>query len=288
MAIEKKSGLGKGIGALFEMVETTDSNGVVEIDIKNIEPNMEQPRKYFDAEKISELADSIKKHGLIQPLIVTKEGNIYKIVAGERRWRASREAGLTKLPVVIKDITPKEFMELAIIENIQREDLNPLEEAEAYERLSKDYDMTQDEIAVSVGKSRPSITNAMRLLSLNGEIKKLIIDGSISAGHAKCLAGVKDEEIQKKVANMITSLSLNVRQTEECIKGLLSNKNETRKLKNKKDTKNVEIRYLESALREIFNTKVLVKDDNNKGKIEIEYYSAEERERIFDILRNRK
>ena len=293
MAIEKKTGLGKGLGALIEMVETTQNQGVVEIDINDIEPTINQPRKYFDDDKINELAESIKKHGIIQPLIVSKEGEIYKIIAGERRWRASKKAGLKIVPVVIREVTPAEHMELAIIENIQREDLNPLEEAEAYERLSKDYKMTQDEVAESVGKSRPAISNAVRLLSLSDYVKSLIVCGTLSAGHAKCMVTVKGEEAQKKAADTIIALSLNVRQTENYIKKLTEKEgiNSKEKAKNNDidnpdNKKNIEIKHIENKLRNIFNTKIKIKDEDNKGKIEIEYYSADERERVLEILQN--
>lgn len=290
MAAVKKTGLGKGLAALIENVETAEKdNSILEVDINLIEPNMGQPRKYFDSEKITELADSIKKHGLIQPLIVSKEGEIYKIIAGERRWRASKEAGLQKLPVVIKDITPREFMELAIIENVQREDLNPLEEAEAYERLSREYNMTQDEIAESVGKSRPAIANAIRLLTLSDEVRKMIIDGSLSAGHARCIAGIKEKDAQNKVAAIVVSSSLNVRQTEEYVKKMYASKEKKKKNKEVKDeVYSVEIKYIENSLRDIFNTKVTLKEENNKGKIEIEYYSSNERERILEILQKKQ
>lgn len=290
MAAVKKTGLGKGLAALIENVETAEKdNSILEVDINLIEPNMGQPRKYFDSEKITELADSIKKHGLIQPLIVSKEGEIYKIIAGERRWRASKEAGLQKLPVVIKDITPREFMELAIIENVQREDLNPLEEAEAYERLSREYNMTQDEIAESVGKSRPAIANAIRLLTLSDEVRKMIIDGSLSAGHARCIAGIKEKDAQNKVAAIVVSSSLNVRQTEEYVKKMYASKEKKKKNKKVKDEGySVEIKYIENSLRDIFNTKVTLKEENNKGKIEIEYYSSDERERILEILQKKQ
>ena len=290
MAGLKKSGLGRGLGALIENVETTDSNGVVEIDINKIEPNINQPRKYFDADKIQELSESIKKHGLIQPLIVSKDKDtdVYHIIAGERRWRASMQAGLKNLPVVIKEVTSKELMELAIIENIQREDLNPLEEAEAYEKLSKEHNMTQEEISESVGKSRPTIANTMRLLTLSDGVRKMIVDGSISAGHARCIAAIKDREVQNKIAALIVSLGMNVRQTEEYIKKLNSSKEKKNKIVEKKSVENsVEIKFIENSLRDIFNTKVNIKDDKNKGKIEIEYYSADERERILEILQKK-
>jgi len=290
MAGLKKSGLGRGLGALIENVETTDSNGVVEIDINKIEPNINQPRKYFDADKIQELSESIKRHGLIQPLIVSKDKDtdVYHIIAGERRWRASMQAGLKNLPVVIKEVTSKELMELAIIENIQREDLNPLEEAEAYEKLSKEHNMTQEEISESVGKSRPTIANTMRLLTLSDGVRKMIVDGSISAGHARCIAAIKDREVQNKIAALIVSLGMNVRQTEEYIKKLNSSKEKKNKIVEKKSVENsVEIKFIENSLRDIFNTKVNIKDDKNKGKIEIEYYSADERERILEILQKK-
>ena len=287
MAIAKKTGLGRGLGALIENVETTGSEnkGVLELDIQQIEPNLEQPRKFFDEDKIEELADSIKKHGLIQPLIVSKAGDYYKIIAGERRWRAAKKAGLKKLPVVVKEVSSQEIMEMAIIENIQREGLNPLEEAIAYEKLNKEYKMTQDEIAESVGKSRPAVANTLRLLTLSEGVKKMIIEGSLSAGHARCIAAIKETELQNKVAAMVVAMSLNVRQTEEYVKKLYDTKNKKKKETKKTDEKRaVEIQYVEKTLRDIFNTKVNIKDVDNKGKIEIEYYSADERERILELL----
>lgn len=286
----KKTGLGRGLGALIENVETTGSEnqGILEIDIQQIEPNLEQPRKFFDEDKIQELADSIKKHGLIQPLIVSKTGSYYKIIAGERRWRAAKKAGLKKLPVVVKEVSSQEIMEMAIIENIQREDLNPLEEAIAYEKLSKEYKMTQDEIAESVGKSRPAVANTLRLLSLSDGVKKMIVEGSLSAGHARCIASIKDVEVQNKVAAMVVAMSLNVRQTEDYIKKLYAAKDKKKKETKKEDaTRTVEIQYVEKTLRDIFNTKVNIKDVDNKGKIEIEYYSADERERILELLQKK-
>lgn len=290
MAMAKKTGLGRGLGALIENVETagSDNQGILEIDIQQIEPNLEQPRKFFDEEKIRELADSIQKHGLIQPLIVSKVGDYYKIIAGERRWRAAKKAGLKKLPVVVKEVSSQEIMEMAIIENIQREDLNPLEEAIAYEKLSKEYKMTQDEIAESVGKSRPAVANTLRLLALSDGVKKMIVEGSLSAGHARCIAAIKESEVQNKVAAMVVAMSLNVRQTEEYVKKLYASKEKKKKTTSKEDAqRTVEIQYVERTLRDIFNTKVNIKDVENKGKIEIEYYSADERERILELLQKK-
>lgn len=287
MAVNKKTGLGKGLGALIETVETSDSNGTLELDINQIEPTLGQPRKYFDTDKIEELAESIQKHGLIQPLIVSKDGEIYRIIAGERRWRASKKAGLKKIPVVIKEVTPKESMELAIIENIQREDLNPIEEAEAYERLSKEYQMTQDEIAESVGKSRPAVTNTLRLLTLSEGVRKMIIEGSLSAGHARCIASIKDQDMQNRVAAVVVSTALNVRQTEEYVKKLSNQKEKRKKAEKPKNDNKVEIQYIENELRDIFNTKVTIREDQNKGKIEIEYYSPDERERLLELLKKK-
>lgn len=290
MAMAKKTGLGRGLGALIENVETagSDNQGILEIDIQQIEPNLEQPRKFFDEEKIRELADSIQKHGLIQPLIVSKVGDYYKIIAGERRWRAAKKAGLKKLPVVVKEVSSQEIMEMAIIENIQREDLNPLEEAIAYEKLSKEYKMTQDEIAESVGKSRPAVANTLRLLALSDGVKKMIVEGSLSAGHARCIAAIKESEVQNKVAAMVVAMSLNVRQTEEYVKKLYASKEKKKKTTGKEDAqRTVEIQYVERTLRDIFNTKVNIKDVENKGKIEIEYYSADERERILELLQKK-
>jgi len=275
-----KKGLGKGLGALIDD-SSNDEKGIIELKINEIEPNKGQPRKYFDDEKLTQLAESIKQHGIVQPIIVKNEDGVYRIVAGERRWRAARIAGLTKVPVVMKELSNKQVMEIALIENIQREDLNPIEEAEAFEKLIKEYNMTQDEVAGIVGKSRSAIANTIRLLNLNNNIKNYLINGSLSPGHARAILSIEDEEIQENIAEEIIQNNLNVRDTEKLVKKYLSKKNE--KKENNKDENYDEI---EEKLKNILGTKVKIVGKNKKGKIMIEYYSLEELERIIEMVEN--
>jgi len=278
-----KKGLGKGLGALIAS-DNEDSNseelkGIQEIRINDIEPNTDQPRKSFDDAKLQNLAESIKKHGIVQPIIVKKEKDTYKIVAGERRWRAAKIAGLNAVPAIVKDISSKEIMEVALIENIQREDLNPIEEAEAYERLIKEYNMTQEEISTTVGRSRPAIANSLRLLNLVDSVKKYLISGELSSGHARALLAIEDKELQEKAAKEIIEKNFNVRDTEKYVKQFLS-----RKQKVKSEKYEAEILEIEEKLKEILGTKVKLINKKNKGKILIEYYSNEELERIIELV----
>ena len=273
-----KKGLGKGLGALIASAET-DESGVKEIRINDIEPNNGQPRKHFNDEKLAQLAESIKQHGVVQPLIVQRDGNTYKIVAGERRWRASRLAGLQTVPVIIKELSSKQVMEIALIENIQREDLNPIEEAEAYEKLMNEFEMTQEEIAVTVGKSRPAIANSVRLLTLQDKIKANVIGGDISSGHARALLAIEDKSIQLKAVDEIIKKGLNVRETELLVKRLNS-----QKIDKKKNEPDAEYLAIEERFREIFGTKVKVMNNNKSGKILIEYYSPDELDRIISLM----
>lgn len=276
-----KKGLGKGLGALLESDANIDEKGLTELKINDIEPNAHQPRRKFDDEKLQQLSESIKEHGIVQPIIVRKENDIYRIVAGERRWRAARLAGLTTVPVVIKDISNRQLMEIALIENIQREDLNPIEEAEAFERLLKEYDMTQEELSKTVGKSRSAIANSIRLMNLCDEVKNFVINGELSNGHARTLIVIEDKEIQKKVAEEIIEKGLNVRQTENLVKRLLSFKPKDNKI-----IRNENYVEIEDRLKGIFGTKVQLVSNNKKGKILIEYYSNDELERILDLVSN--
>jgi ParB family chromosome partitioning protein len=273
-----RRGLGKGLGALIS-IEDTDESGIRQIRVNDIEPNTDQPRKNFDDEKISQLAESIKKHGVVQPIIVRKEGDIYRIVAGERRWRACRMAGLSVIPAMIRELSDRQGMEIALIENLQREDLNPIEEAEAYQRLIEEYDMTQEEISDIIGKSRPAIANSLRLLNLDGNIRDYLITGEITSGHARALLALEDRGVQAKAAEEIISKGINVRDTEKLVKRLLSNKKATKK----KYKMNAEIQEIEERLKSIFGTKVRIMDNNRKGKIVIEYYSYEELDRILEM-----
>jgi len=272
-----KKGLGKGLGALITTVEE-EEKGIREIRINEIEPNEDQPRKHFDGEKLAQLAESIKQHGVVQPLIVQKEGNIYKIVTGERRWRASKLAGLKTVPAIVREFSDKQVMEVALIENLQREDLNPIEEAEAFDKLMKEYHMTQEEISAVVGRSRPAIANSVRLLSLQDKIKSMIIAGEISSGHARALLAIEDKELQLKIAEEIVNKKLNVRETENLVKKLT-----TKKVVRKKEV-NAEYAAIEERFREILGTKVKIMHNNKKGKILIEYYSEDELDRILNIM----
>lgn len=278
-----KKGLGKGLGALIESSNTEnekyENKAVTELKINEIEPNKSQPRRIFNDEKLIQLSESIRQHGVVQPIIVKKDNDVYRIVAGERRWRAARMAGLNSVPVIVKELSNKEMMELALIENIQREDLNPLEEAEAYERLIKDYNMTQDELAGIIGKSRSAIANTIRLLHQTDTIKGYIIGGELSPGHARALLAIEDLEQREKAAEEIIKKGLNVRDTEELVKKLL-----TKKKVIKEKNKNENYQEIEDKLKNIFGTKVEIQAKNKKGKIMIEYYSLEELDRILEMV----
>jgi ParB family chromosome partitioning protein len=273
-----KKGLGKGLGALIDE-GNNEEKGIMELKINEIEPNKGQPRKYFDDEKLNQLAESIKQHGIVQPIIVKNEDGVYRIVAGERRWRAARIAGLTKVPVLLKELSNKQVMEIALIENIQREDLNPIEEAEAFEKLIKDYNMTQDEVAGVVGKSRSAIANTIRLLNLNNNIKECLINGLLSSGHARALLSIEDEKLQEKIVEEIRNNGLNVRDTEKLVKKYLVNKKGQKEKNNKENY--IEI---EEKLKDILGTRVQIVEKNKKGKIMIEYYSLEELDRIIEMV----
>jgi ParB family chromosome partitioning protein len=280
----KRGGLGRGLNALINEAEIGGSNSVKEININEIEPNDKQPRKHFDQEKIEQLAASIKEHGIIQPLIVKNEKGYYKIIAGERRWRAARVAGLKTVPVIERDTTPREEMELALIENIQREDLNPIEESEAYEQLMSEYNLTQEKLSEVIGKSRPAIANALRLLSIADEIKKYVIDGELSAGHARALLSCEEKAQQIRFTEKIIEEQLSVRETEE----LIRNYNLAKKAVVKKFEKDADIETILDKLRQSLKTKVKLVDRKGKGKIEIEYYSVEQREKLIDYLISNK
>lgn len=276
----KKMGLGKGLDALFIENDQPikENENVNEVNIADIEPDKNQPRKVFDEEKLSELAASIKEHGVITPLIVAPiEDGRYKIIAGERRWRAARKAGVKKLPVVIKEVSQKEAAEIALIENLQREDLNVIEEAKGYESLKKEFSMTQDEIAKRVGKSRPVVANAMRLLTLGKEIVAMLELGEISPGHGKVLLSVEDKEKRLELAIACKEKNLSVRELEAAIKKL----NAPEKPKKEKD---INIAALEKRITETIGRKVKISGSANKGKLTIEYTSLEDLNSISDIL----
>ena len=289
-----KRGIGKGIDAMISGDDTKAKKVVKEvikevdtIDINKIEPNSNQPRKNFNEDKIHELAESIKQHGLIEPLIVQKgKKGFYTIIAGERRWRAAREAGVKEIPVVVKEYSDQQVMEIALIENIQREDLNAIEEAEAYERLIKDFNLKQDEVAERVSKSRVAITNSLRLLKLDPRVREMIIEDKIKSGHARALLSVTDPEEQYRLAVMIFDNSMSVRETEKMVKKYLADKDKPTKEVKKKDTQ-TELIYkdYEEKLKTVIGTKVNINNKGKgKGKIEIEYFSPDEFDRIIGMM----
>lgn len=276
----KKPALGKGLGALIPDIEVTSEDTVVEVNINEIEPNAGQPRKKFDEDKLQELAESIKEHGVVQPVIVKKDGDFYKLIAGERRWRAARMAGLKTIPAIAKDFTDNEIMEISLIENIQREDLNPMEEAEAYKRLMDEFKMTQEKIAEKIGKSRPAIANTMRLINLDDRVKGYVIDGVLSGGHARALVNIDQKDLQYEVAKKIIDNNFNVRQTEKLIKKLLLSKI----LDPAKAKSNPYIEDIQKRMENALGTKVNISHGKRKGKIEIEYYTYKDLERILELL----
>jgi len=278
----KKFGLGKGLGALIPEEEIIDDGSTIfKIPMNLIKANKEQPRKSFDPEKISELAESIKEHGVIQPIILNKEDDIYLVIAGERRFRAAKSIGLEEIPAIVMNINNKEVLEISLIENIQREDLNPIEEAIAYKKLLVDFNLTQEEISKKVSKSRTAITNCMRLLNLDERVQDYIIDGVISEGHGRAILGIADKQFQYQISQMVIDESLNVRETEKLVKNFGNEKRE-KTIKNQND---IYYKDIMSKLENHFGTKVLINSKSkNKGKIEIEYYSEEDFERILEVL----
>lgn len=291
-----KKALGRGLGAFFDDVpadsmnktskpDAESGNGIMQIKLRDIEPNPEQPRREFDKEKLEDLAQSIKEHGLIQPILVQKSKNgMYIIIAGERRWRASKLAGLSEVPCIEKDFSQREIMEIALIENLQREDLNPIEEAEGYQKLIDTFDLKQEEVADRVGKSRSAVANSLRLNNLCSEIKKMVISKDISQGHARALLPVSKKEDQLSLAKKIIEEGLNVRQTEKLVNMFLHEKPKKSKVKKDENYESY-FRELETSLSKSLGTKVLIKNGKNKGKIEIEYYSNKDLENILEKIK---
>ncbi|MBY6797934.1 ParB/RepB/Spo0J family partition protein [Clostridium botulinum] len=281
--MNKKSALGKGLGALIPEKSQENKDSINTISINLIKPNNEQPRKNFDEEKIGYLAQSIKEHGIIQPLVLKKEGNLYTIVAGERRWRAAKLVGIKKIPAVVMDLDDRSVLEISLIENIQRQDLNCIEEAQAYKNLIQEFKITQDVLSIRIGKSRSAIANCMRLLALDKRVQQYLIDGVITEGHGRALLALKENELQYKLSQTIIDENLSVRETERIIKNIYKEK------KNKNNTKDNEIlsyyKDIKSKLESLFDTKVNLQNNKNKGKIEIEYYSEDDLQRILDILK---
>ena len=284
----KRTGLGKGLDSMIppkatskaakEKVSNVSKTGETILKINEVEPNKKQPRKFFNEEALKELSDSIKQHGIVHPLVVAKQKDYYEIIAGERRWRAAKMAGLKEVPVVIKDYSPQEIMEVALIENIQREDLNPVEEAKAYQNLIKEYNLKQEEVAERVSKSRSAITNSLRLLKLNDQVLDYLIQETISSGHARALLALEDPEKQVSVAEKIAKEHLSVRDTEKLVKNI----NQPVQKAPKKEVKNDFVyKDMEEQLKQKIGTKVKInRKSENKGKIEIEYYSQDDLEKI--------
>ena len=305
----QRKGLGKGVDALIPTAESRRSlkqeaekpkTKVVEkevvkevvkevkvpadtnLPVSSIEPNRNQPRKNFDKTELEELADSIKRYGVIQPLVVQKKNDYYEIIAGERRWRAAKLAKIKEVPVVIKEYEPQEASEIALIENLQRSDLNPIEEAKAYKNLVKEYDLRQEDVATRLSKSRSAITNSLRLLNLSDNVQAMIEAGELQMGHARALLGLENEDLQEKTAKTVVDKGLSVRDTEKLVKSILHPKQKKLPI----PTQNTaEMKRLEDKMKEIFGTKVSINHKaNGKGKIEIDYYSTEEFERLFELI----
>ena len=298
MAVKK--GLGKGLDSLItdkvnkpaatstkvEKPTSEHEADAIIMDINKVEPNRDQPRKKFDEDALLELSESIKQFGVLQPLLVTEKEDYYEIIAGERRWRAAKLAGMKQVPVIIKKLSEQEIMEISLIENIQRENLNPIEEALAYKRLINEFNLKQDEVAERVSKSRTAVTNAMRLLKLNDKVQQMVIDEMLTTGHARALLAIDDQEKQYTAAQQIFDQKLSVRDTEKLVKSLQNEK------KNPKEKTTLDPKYqaiyndLEEQMKKIFGTKVLINSkDEKSGKIEIEYYSQDELDRIIDLIR---
>ena len=298
MAIKK--GLGRGLDMLIpkeesskiteeksEKAEQKKEKNEILMDIRQIEPNRNQPRKQFDEDAIEELAESIKQYGVIQPLIVQKKDDYYEIIAGERRWRASKKAGIKKVPVIIRNYEEQDVLKISLIENLQREDLNPIEEAQAYQQLQEEYGLKQDEIATSVSKSRTAITNTMRLLKLDPRVQKMILDNLISSGHGRTLIPLEDGDVQYEIAQKILDENLSVREAEKLVKKITEPKEKKEEEINPEQEKM--FGFFEEKMKNILGSKVTIKrNKKNKGRIEIEYYSADELERLIDLIQSIK
>ena len=299
MAI-KKGGLGKGLDSLIpekpivnKKSQDEDKNlnkDAIMVDIQKVEPNRKQPRKNFDEDSLLELSDSIKQFGILQPLLVQNKDDYLEIIAGERRWRAAKMAKLKEIPVIIKKLTEQEIVEISLIENIQREDLNPIEEAIAYKRLLEEFHLKQDEVAERVSKSRTAVTNSIRLLKLSDKVQEMVVDDMLTTGHARALLGIENQDRQYSLAQKIFDEKLSVRETEKLVKKIPTEKDSPAKKEKPGDSK-LDIIYqdLEERMKNIFGTKVVInKKDAKKGSIEIEYYSQEELDRIIELFQTIK
>ncbi len=296
----KKSGLGKGLDSLISKNVNTDQlnhglvpdpgsgEQVVKVRISQVEPNREQARKNFDEADLAELADSIRQYGIIQPLIVQNKGKYYEIVAGERRWRAAKLAGVKEVPVIIRDISEQQKMEMSLIENIQREDLNPIEEAKAYRQLLEEFNLKQEDVAQRVSKSRAAVANSLRLLKLCDEVQQMVIDGKLTGGHARCLISVENADLQRRLAEQIASQDLSVRETERLVRALQEDQGQKTKKTSGSDKK-MDAIYADLAnqMRSILGTGVEIRRKNEtSGRIEISYYSQEDLDRILQMIRS--
>ncbi|MBR5808532.1 MAG: ParB/RepB/Spo0J family partition protein [Clostridia bacterium] len=278
-----KKGLGKGLDALFAEDTRESESGVIELKITEVMPNKNQPRKSFDEEKLEALSESIKEHGIIQPIIVTKKGDLYIIVAGERRWRAAKKAGVKKIPVIVRDYDDVTTAEIALIENLQREDLNPIEEALGYRALMDEYSFTQEEISAKLGKSRSAIANSVRLLTLDDYAREKLIAGEITEGHARCALSVPQGVVREFFINRIIEEGLNVRQAENLAKDLANPKQPKKERVN--SAYKIEMERISRSLEQFLGTKVKLSGTSKKGKIEIEYYGNADLERLLDIIK---
>lgn len=288
-------GLGKGLDSLIpdkvgkpEISEEIKKQEVM-VNINMVEPNREQPRKNFDEDALLELSDSIKQFGVLQPLLVQDKDSYYEIIAGERRWRAAKLAGIKEIPVIIKKLTPQEIVEISLIENIQREDLNPIEEAIAYKRLLTEFNLKQDEVAERVSKSRTAVTNSIRLLKLNEKVQQMVIDEMLTTGHARALLAIEDIDLQYTTAQKIFDEKLSVRETEKLVKKILKGDVTEKEKADDEEMKRMEIIYhdIEEKMKQVLGTKVLIHaKDKQKGKIEIEYYNSEQLEHLVEMLQS--
>ena len=298
----KKSGLGKGLGKGLDSL-IPDKVGSQEqpaeeakkeevmVNINKVEPNRDQPRKNFDEDALLELSESIKQFGVLQPLLVQDKDTYYEIVAGERRWRAAKMAGMKEIPIIIKSLTPREMVEVSLIENIQREDLNPIEEAIAFKRLLTEFNLKQDEVAERVSKSRTTVTNSMRLLKLNDKVQQMIVDEMITTGHARALLSIEDQDLQFTAAQKIFDEKLSVRETEKLVKQILKD-GKPGKVKPEEDSEEIKrlktvYHDIEEKMKQALGTKVIINyKDKNKGKIEIEYYDSNQLEHLFEMFQS--
>lgn len=286
MALPKKGGLGsrgRGLEAVIsQQVDSIQEKGVTEISIDKISPNREQPRRIFDETALEELAESMKQLGVIQPIVLAKDGDYYKIIVGERRWRAAKIAGLKKIPAIIKDLDETSAYEIALVENLQRENLNLIEEARGYRKLVDIFGLSQEEVAQKVGKSRPTVTNALRLLNLDERVQQFVLNNEITGGHARALLGIEDKDAQCQISEKIIENGLSVRATEALVKNYNNQKPVNNDNRVNFDTTGY--KSIEKNLKELFGTKVKLNCKKNKGKIEIEYYSDADLERILELI----